>query len=118
VDQDGSVYLVSGAAVVPTDQELLFPLLGYLNSDLVRWYLSQVTPLFKSGFQKIEPRHLETIPVPKEIVVFDDLLKLGELAFLTMEAGRSGDFVGQDENERLINRLLHGVVGIDINQIS
>jgi len=119
VDQDGSVYLVSGAAVVPTDQELLFPLLGYLNSDLVRWYLSQVTPLFKSGFQKIEPRHLETIPVPKEIVEDDDLReKLGELAFLTMEAGRSGDFVGQDENERLINRLLHGVVGIDINQIS
>jgi hypothetical protein len=119
VDGEGGVYLVGGAAVVPSDPELLFPLLGYLNSGLVSWYLGQVTPLFRSGFQKIEPQHLETIPVPTRIVEDDDLReRLGELALLAMEAVRAGDVAGQDEHEGSINLLLREALEIDIDEIA
>lgn len=119
IDQEGGTYLVGGAAVVPEDQELLFALLGYLNSNVVGWYLSQITPSFKSGFQKFEPQHLQTVPVLREVVEDDDLrYRLGEMALLAVEAQRSyDDDIKQTEYETLIDNLLCEVLGLDINEV-
>lgn len=64
IDHTGETFLVGGTAVVPENPELLWPLLGYLNSSIVTEHLRQSTPAFRGGFQKVEPRHLDSIPVP------------------------------------------------------
>ena len=70
LDLEGDYYLTSGSAVVPIESADLLPLLGYLNSAVSAWLLRSSMPTFRSGFQKLEPRHLEFLPVP-EILVAD-----------------------------------------------
>ncbi len=52
VDPNGAVFLIGGTAVVPKDPNLLLPLLAYLNSGLINWFLSPLTPGFRSEFQR------------------------------------------------------------------
>lgn len=80
VDAEGGTYLVGGTAVVPNDIELLFPLLGYLNSEPVNALVRQTTPEFRGGFQKFEPQHIQRIPVVERLLQ-DDMIA-GEIGFL------------------------------------
>jgi hypothetical protein len=87
VDPGGSTYLVGGTAVVPADPTYLWPLLGYLNSSVVGEYLRQSTPAFRGGFQKIEPRHLDNVPVP--FVFTSDSAEARELGNLAQRAAEA-----------------------------
>jgi hypothetical protein len=118
IDEGGHVFLVGGSAVVPVNQELLFPLLGYLNSSVVGWYLAQITPLFRSGFQRIDPQYIREIPVLQEVIESDDLREaLGELAYLVIEAKKAGDIAKQGDHEKSIDHLLFERVGLDLTEI-
>ena len=83
-DDTGSTFLVGGTALVPQDESLLLPLLAYLNSSLCNWLLNQTTPSFRADFQKFEPKHLENVPVPAQIV--DDVRVAGKLTHLALSA--------------------------------
>jgi len=118
IDPDGSAYLVGGTAVVPADNKLLYPLLAYLNSRLVNWYLNPVTSAYRSDFQKFEPQHLQQIPVLRLIVenaeIQDRLGDLAAEAVLTKsnaDEGRLAHLRGQ------IDAVLCGVIGVDPSEI-
>lgn len=68
VDPDGGVFNVGGTAVVPESEDILYPLLGYLNSQPVNLLMKRLTPQFKGGFQKFEPQHLQQIPVIRQLL--------------------------------------------------
>ena len=74
LDELGELFILSGTAVVPNDETILLPLLGYLNSKVVAWYLKQTTSTFRAGFQKFEPRHLQQIPIPQFVIDGDSQL--------------------------------------------
>lgn len=74
LDERGEIFILSGTAVVPNDENMLLSLLGYLNSKVVEWYLRQTTSTFKAGFQKFEPRHLMEIPIPQFVLEGDPQL--------------------------------------------
>ena len=90
VDPDGNVFIVGGTAVMPEQEELLFPLLAYLNSRYINSLVRRTTPQFRGNFQKFEPQHLQGIPVLLRLV--EDLefaRQLGELAQEAVAAGSS-----------------------------
>lgn len=118
IDDTGNTYLVGGSAVIPADEQLLLPLLGYLNSGLVNWYLNQVTPSFRSEFQKFEPRHIEGVPVLKELLTDLNILDaLTGMVRNVVTAKQSGDSYAQTRNESGINNLLCDIAGIDVREI-
>lgn len=63
LDNVGSTFLVGGTAVVPFDPGFALALLSYLNSSVISEFLGQITPSFRQGFQKIEPQHLQRVPI-------------------------------------------------------
>lgn len=81
IDDKGRVFIVGGTAVIPEQEELLFPLLGYLNSSAVNALVRRTTPQFRGSFQKFEPQHLQKIPVLKRLIE-DNILadQIGEAA--------------------------------------
>lgn len=115
----GTTYLVGGTAVVAADEQLLYPLLGYLNSALINWYLTQITPTFRADFQKFEPQHLATVPILSEIINDDDTLDaLNGMVMRVLQAKRSGDAEQQRSSEMEINDLFCTLAGIDVREIS
>jgi len=118
LDEDGSTYLVGGTAVVPADSSLLLPLLGYLNSGIVDWYLRKMTPSFRSGFQKFEPQHLQTLPVFSDVVHPTPLNeKLTELVLRILDAKNSGRIEEQSQWEKRIDNLLFEGIGLSITEL-
>lgn len=87
-DLSGSYSLIGGTAVVPQDETLLLPILGYLNSRPVSELISRSAPEFKGGFKKIEPRHLNGVPVPNTLM--NDEAALEELGALALSALTTG----------------------------
>ena len=81
VDAEGEVFIVGGTAVIPQQEELLYPLLAYLNSKYVDSLVRRTTPQFRGNFQKFEPQHLQRIPVLVRLVEDAEFARqLGELA--------------------------------------
>ena len=68
LDQLGAAFLVGGTAVVPQQEEMLLPLLGYLNSNFVNNLVRRTTPQFRGDFQKFEPQHILQIPVLSRLI--------------------------------------------------
>jgi hypothetical protein len=99
IDPLGELYLVGGTAVIPADSNILRPLLGFLNSRLINWYLSAVTPSFRAGFQKYEPQHLLSIPVPTSLR--DDSNVQAQLEELVHRIVQSASINDQDECDRI-----------------
>jgi hypothetical protein len=119
VDDVGTTYLVGGTAVVPADEQSLFPLLGYLNSALINWYLTQITPSFRADFQKFEPQHLAAVPVLREIINDQDELEvLSALVTRVLQAKESDDAEQQQAAEHEIDRFICSKAGIDVREIS
>jgi hypothetical protein len=118
IDDLGSAYLVGGTPVVPQDSEMLFPLLGYLNSGLVNWYLNPMTPAFRADFQKFEPQHLEGIPVLDEVVAGGAVgEEIGALAKQLLELG-DVDSTRRTELRRNIDVILARLIGVDPSELS
>jgi hypothetical protein len=114
LDDLGSTFLVGGTAVVPNDSTVLKPLLAYLNSVLANWYLTPMTPSFKSEFQKFEPQHLSKIPVLTDVA--DNGATQQELAALVdaaIEAREVENLGVYDKARQSIDRLLCSIVGVD-----
>lgn len=88
VDADGDVFIVGGTAVTPQQEELLYPLLAYLNSSQVNALVRRTTPQFRGSFQKFEPQHLQSIPVLRRL--WEDESFSGQLDELARAASRSG----------------------------
>jgi len=65
LDDLGTTFLIGGTAVVPSDDSLAEPLLAFMNSRFVAWYLDQKTPAFRGGYRKFEVQHLTEVPVPE-----------------------------------------------------
>jgi hypothetical protein len=81
VDPGGAVFIVGGTAVIPQQEEHLYPLLAYLNSKHVDSLVRRTTPQFRGSFQKFEPQHLQRIPVLVRLVEDAEFARhLGELA--------------------------------------
>jgi hypothetical protein len=118
LDEDGTTFLVGGTAVIPADSSQLLPLMGYLNSIVAEWYLRQITPSFKSGFQKFEPQHLQRLPVPHEIFE-SDLLgdEISNLVLEILSASRTGDIEMQRQLEKQIDSILLRNLGISVSEI-
>jgi methylase of polypeptide subunit release factors len=107
IDNVGSVFLVGGTAVVPGDPEMALPLLAYLNSSLVSEFLSQITPTFKSGFQKFEPQHLQRVPILSALMDSAALRdELTGLASIAISARMEKRLKEQQKAEKDIERLL------------
>lgn len=118
LDDEGSTYLIGGNAIIPSDEQFMLPLLGYLNSKLANWVLSQITPSFQAGFQKFETQHLLSLPVLKEI--FDDVYIrniLADLVKAILESKLSDNSRLQNQLEAEIDSLLCEVAGIDLQEI-
>lgn len=114
----GGTFIVKGTAVVPEDSSLLEVLLGYLNSKLSAWYLSQVSSLFKAGFQKFEPQHLDRLPVPD--VLRDDTALRSRLSSLVREIVLSkmrGEIALFRELEDTLNREILAAAGVGMEEI-
>lgn len=117
-DEVGSTYLVGGTAVIPADTDLLLPLLGYLNSSLMDWYLRQITSSFRAGFQKFEPPHLQRIPILTEIINQSKLSEeLTDLVLNVLEAKKVEDRGQQYWYEEQIDLLLSKYMKLDLSEI-
>jgi hypothetical protein len=113
IDDEGATYLVGGTAVVPTDLRVLRPLLGYLNSKVVSWYLRYVAPGFRAGFQKFEPQHLGIVPVPRAITDDDTVVdELSRLVSEVVEARGADDESAQRIAEHQIDALICRITGV------
>lgn len=113
IDPAGVIAIVGGTAIVPADAAHLEPLMGYLNSRLANWYLNQMTPEFRAGFQKFEPQHLERMPVLRQVVEDGQLrTDLTALVQAVLQARQAGDESAQREAEREIDALLCTSVGV------
>lgn len=93
VDPEGKVFIVGGTAVVPEYEELLMPLLAYLNSKPINSLMRRVTPQFRGGFQKFEPQHLQQIPVLHALT--QDASFCEQLAMLAGQASDEGRSIGE-----------------------
>jgi hypothetical protein len=83
------------------------PLLAYLNSAVVTEYLSLVTPRFQGGFQKYEPRHLSSIPIPNTLLHdLDTRALLATNADRVLAAVRAHDEQAQRTAEAAIEALI------------
>lgn len=115
----GGTYLVGGTAVVPDDPLLLLPLLSYLNSRIVNWYLNQMTPSFRAGFQKFEPQHLQRVPVPADLIEgMETRDRLTSLANSIIELKYSGKLAEQSRCEDEVDRLLCEMIGINLSDLN
>lgn len=113
VDLSGTIYLIGGTAVVPADEANLIPLLAYLNSDLMTWFLSSSTPGFRRGFRKIEPQHLENLPVMDAVIEDGGVSEqLKDLATKAMQLKADHNLSEYRAVELEINRLICSVAGI------
>lgn len=83
-DENGELFMVGGSAVIPETEDLLIPLLGYLNSAPVSRLVKRTTPEFRGGFQKFEPQHLQKIPVLRRLL--EDMQFGDQLVELTSNA--------------------------------
>lgn len=117
LDSDGGVYLIGGTAVVPTDPDLLLPLLAYLNSRLANWYLSFMSPAFRADFRKFEPQHLGLIPIPPSVVGGSLRDELAQTCQQLIQAREAGDVQAQLDLELAIDTALSHAVGIDLSEI-
>lgn len=119
LDDIGNTYLVGGTAVVPADEQLLYPLLGYLNSALINWYLTQITPAFRADFQKFEPQHLSAVPVLREVINEPDMVDaLTPLVIGVLQAKQAGNMEQQRMSEFEINQLICNKAGVDTREIT
>ena len=119
VDDTGGTFLGGGTAVIPTDEDSIFPLMGYLNSKLANWFLLQITPSFRADFQKFETQHFATLPVLKNVMESPELKYiLTELVGSVLGAKEIGDDVSQQRYETEIDKLLCEVAEIDFDEIS
>jgi len=85
VDPSGEVFIVGGTALMPEQDDLLFPLLAYLNSKQINALVKRSTPQFRGNFQKFEPQHLQRIPVMARLIEDSDFSqRLGDLARLAV----------------------------------
>ncbi|MFN4311660.1 MAG: Eco57I restriction-modification methylase domain-containing protein [Ferrovibrio sp.] len=107
LDANGSTFLVGGTAVVPEQQELILPLLAYLNSSVVDHLVRRSTPQFRGDFQKFEPQHIQGIPILDRVVEDADFAAhLGHLAASAINA-YSCDDIGSGRNiEEEINLFI------------
>lgn len=118
VDVAGGTYLVGGTAVVPSDPDTLYALLGYLNSSFSNWYLSQMTPSFRGGYNKIEPQHLNDLPVPTVLFMDDAVLEeISELVEEVLEAKRQENAEAQNVAEKKIDHLLSERLTVNLNYV-
>jgi hypothetical protein len=116
VNPDGSVFIVGGTAVVPEQEELLFPMLAYLNSKPINSFVQRTTPQFRGGFQKFEPQHLQGIPVLARLVEdaqFAD--QLGALARQMVEVGEARREVIVAEIDTLVGEAMRSA-GISVGR--
>jgi hypothetical protein len=123
-NEEGGVYLVGGTAVIPNDSGILLPLLGFLNSALAAWYLSSITPEFRSGYRKVEPQHLRKLWIPsficREDVPAEDIAAREELSDLVSDRLLLGPSLepedeGYDEAihlEKRIDGLIYDRTGV------
>lgn len=105
IDREGNYFLIGGTAIVPSDSDWLLPLLGYLNSSVIKRYLSHQTSSYRAGFQKYEPKHLQNLPIPKGVIHNH----WEEIAQLVEEIVNENTFTGgmpSPELEESINSLL------------
>jgi len=117
-DIDGKVFLVGGTAIVPADLGMLLPLLGYLNSSVANWYLRSITPQFNSGFQKFEPQHLNSLPVPNAII--DDVNlsnRLSDFVERRLIASSHNEFDLSRRIDEEIDAMIAQAVGLTLNQL-
>lgn len=118
IDEGGGIYLVGGTAIVPAEPASLWPLLGYLNTRVVWDFLRQATPSFRGGFQKVEPRHLDAIPVPlrliKDASTADAIGGAAKRAVRAKIAKRAGEL---QEAELEIERIVEVVLGSPIEVV-
>jgi len=104
-DMSGAYSLIGGTAIIPEDETLLLPILGYLNSNRVSELISRSAPEFKGGFKKIEPRHLNGVPVPNALMNDEAALEeLGDLALSALTAGVEGV---DDKIDALVSRFIN-----------
>lgn len=116
IDPDGGVFIVGGTAVVPETEELLFPLLSYLNSQPVNLLMRRLTPQFRGGFQKFEPQHLQQIPVMKRLLedvqFVDQLTHLGAAASISDGAVTDREAAAREIDRVVTAALLEAGVSI------
>jgi hypothetical protein len=113
LDSLGGTYLVGGTAVVPADPDLALVLLGYLNSSIVNEFMGQITPTFKRGFQKIEPQHLQRVPVLSALLNGGDLaVRLGELVSEVVAARAERRIAEQRSLEDAIEEMLRAALEV------
>ncbi len=118
IDDSGSTYLAGGNAVIPSDEQFMLPLLGYLNSKLANWFLSQITPSFRADFQKFESQHLLNLPVLKD--VFENPVissEISDLVTLILECKQNENIPQQNIYEMEIDKILSDISGIDLEEI-
>lgn len=109
LDYTGTTFLVGGTAVTPEDSSLLLVLLAYLNSSFVNEYLRQSTPSFSGGYQKFEPKHLQSLPVLTRLL--DDANLQAELTENAWAAlGESGDQGVKQAAEERIDQMIASLV--------
>lgn len=109
LDHTGTTFLVGGTAVTPEDSSLLLVLLAYLNSSFVNDYLRQSTPSFNGGYQKFEPKHLQSLPVLSRLL--EDPILQAELTELAWAAlGESGDQAHRQVAEERIDEIIASLV--------
>lgn len=113
LDDTGLHYCVGGSAVIPADSDLLLPLLAYLNSGLMNWYLSFRATVFQGNFFKFEPQHLNEIPVLPEVIEDGESRNLlEELCQNILDAKAQGDSVRQQQFEDDVDTVLCELAGI------
>lgn len=117
VDDDGGIFIVGGTAVVPESEELLYPLMAYLNSRSVNSLIRRITPQFRGGFQKFEPQHLQQIPILRQVV--EDPVLSERLAGLALAISQAERPIGQrDAISRDIDLVVAealSAAGIDVS---
>jgi SAM-dependent methyltransferase len=118
IDKTGSTFLIGGIAIVPMDSALLDPLLGFLNSHISAKYLSQVSPPFRGGFCKYEPRNIAELPVPDCITKASDFRdELANLVSERVKARHQADEVLGERIERQIDRMIAHRIGVHMENI-
>jgi SAM-dependent methyltransferase len=118
IDPMGETYLVGGTAVVPADTDLLLPMLGFLNSSVANWYIAQTTPTFRMGFQKIEPQHLQGLPVPRQILEPGEVQdKIVALVSQALQARAMDDRELQEKAELEIDEIVVAMTGRRVEEI-
>jgi type I restriction-modification system DNA methylase subunit len=119
IDSVSGIYLIGGTAIIPQDENLLLPLLAYLNSEIANWFLSKISSTFKSSFQKFEPQNLSRMPIPIEVINDHSCIeKLSELASKVIESKSRGLSDKQVKYETQINDYLYEMTNLTPQHIT